>query len=865
MNRPDFRGIRILIDSFQALDKDFQRMFDQAAEQEAGLKECCARILREQAVCGLADIPVEELRNARAGIRVAALEQAGYHSLLDLYEADEWRLQSVEGIGEKQAASIRMLIDTFLEKLSASGRIRLTTDIPATNTSAANVSAENTSAMGIPAANTFTTDTPAANIPAAGIAARNTSATGTSSAQAVLAADSRVLITLLARSREAALVRRDAEPLREEFHTQVEAGIQAVEIRNRFRWIFSGRQKKERTLLAVGSLLELDRSPLCRRVRHLLSLYNNAVKISEKEAVADFEKNSAPYYAWLEARGGISAPQKMIYSSIPAQLAARIDAAPLDLAAFKGNLRAYQAFGTRYILTQKRVLLGDEMGLGKTIQAIAAMSHLTAEKRQSLSASHLQTEGTQSPTIEAESVQTPATATGGGQISTQQPHFLVVCPASVMINWCREIVKFSEVKAHLLHGPFLETSFERWNTDGGAAVTNYESMGKIFSRIDGKMRLALLVIDEAHYIKNPEAKRTRYIHSLEDESDRILLMTGTPLENNVIEMCQLIGFVRPDMDWKIRENAAMRHVPAFREMLAPVYLRRQRDQVLDELPPCTEEEEWCAMTPQDLETYSSCAIEGSFNGMRRVSFLQDDLRTSSKAVRLLELCEEAGDEGKRIVIYSFFRETLRKTAALLEDWNKKREDNPNSPAGQIVHVFEEDRNNGGNEDRNNGGNEDRNNGGDEDQTGSRHIYIGLITGSTPAADRQKIVDRFSGSPEGSILLCQVQAGGTGLNIQAAGVVIFCEPQIKPSLTRQAIARVYRMGQTRNVLVYHLLCENTVDEAVRKLLESKQEEFDLFADESALADAADNLLDREWIRKFIEEEHRRYLPAVSDVH
>ena len=832
MNRPDFRGIRILIDSFQALDKDFQRMFDQAAEQEAGLKECCARILREQAVCGLADIPVEELRNARAGIRVAALEQAGYHSLLDLHEAGEWSLQSVEGIGEKQAASIRMLIDTFLEKLSASGRIRLTTDIPATNTFASNISASSTSAMGI-------------------------SATGTSSARAVLAADSRVLITLLARSREAALVRRDAEPLREEFHTQVEAGIQAVEIRNRFRWIFSGRQKKERTLLAVGSLLELDRSPLCRRVRHLLSLYNNAVKISEKEAVADFKKNSAPYYAWLEARGGISAPQKMIYSSIPAQLAARIDAAPLDLTAFKGNLRAYQAFGTRYILTQKRVLLGDEMGLGKTIQAIAAMSHLTAEKRQSLSASHLQTEGTQSPTIEAESVQTPATATGGGQISAQQPHFLVVCPASVMINWCREIVKFSEVKAHLLHGPFLETSFERWNTDGGAAVTNYESMGKIFSRIDGKMRLALLVIDEAHYIKNPEAKRTRYIHSLEDESDRILLMTGTPLENNVIEMCQLIGFVRPDMDWKIRENAAMRHVPAFREMLAPVYLRRQRDQVLDELPPCTEEEEWCAMTPQDLETYSSCAIEGSFNGMRRVSFLQDDLRTSSKAVRLLELCEEAGDEGKRIVIYSFFRETLRKTAALLEDWNKKREDNPNSPAGQIVHVFEEDRNNGGNEDRNNGG--------DEDQTGSRHIYIGVITGSTPAADRQKIVDRFSGSPEGSILLCQVQAGGTGLNIQAAGVVIFCEPQIKPSLTRQAIARVYRMGQTRNVLVYHLLCENTVDEAVRKLLESKQEEFDLFADESALADAADNLLDREWIRKFIEEEHRRYLPAVSDVH
>ena len=123
------------------------------------------------------------------------------------------------------------------------------------------------------------------------------------------------------------------------------------------------------------------------------------------------------------------------------------------------------------------------------------------------------------------------------------------------------------------------------------------------------------------------------------------------------------------------------------------------------------------------------------------------------------------------------------------------------------------------------------------------------------------MDRFTETPGGCILLCQIQAGGTGLNIQAAEIVIFCEPQIKPSLTRQAIARVYRMGQTRNVLVYHLLCENTVDEAVRDLLETKQAEFDLFADESALADAADNLLDREWIHRFVEEEQRRYLPSL----
>ena len=112
-----------------------------------------------------------------------------------------------------------------------------------------------------------------------------------------------------------------------------------------------------------------------------------------------------------------------------------------------------------------------------------------------------------------------------------------------------------------------------------------------------------------------------------------------------------------------------------------------------------------------------------------------------------------------------------------------------------------------------------------------------------------------------MLVCQIQSGGTGLNIQAASVVIFCEPQIKPSLTRQALSRVYRMGQVRTVLVYHLLCEDTVDEAVMKILDTKQIEFDLFAEESVLADAADDLADREWIGSVIEEERRKYLPAI----
>lgn len=413
------------------------------------------------------------------------------------------------------------------------------------------------------------------------------------------------------------------------------------------------------------------------------------------------------------------------------------------------------------------------MGLGKTVQAIAAMAHLHAQN--------------------------------------PSGHFLIVCPASVMVNWCREIAKFSNIRVNLIHGALMEDSLRSWQQGGGAAVTNYESMGKIIDEINDRMKLMMLVVDEAHYIKNPEAKRTRYIHSLREESERILMMTGTPLENRVDEMCELIGFVRPDMVQEVRANAGMRHVPQFKEILAPVYLRRQRSMVLDELPPMTVEEEWCEMTPEDAAAYAVEAIGRNFTGMRRVSFLQEDLSTSSKAIRLKELCAQARDEGIKVIVYSYFRDTIRKVIDCL-------------------------------------GND---------------MVVGSITGSTPAASRQDLIDRFSDDSEGNVLVCQVQAGGTGLNIQTAGIVIFCEPQIKPSLTWQAISRVYRMGQIRNVLVYHLLCQNTVDESVREILAAKEEQFDLYAEESAIADAADGLADKEWIRQVVEKERQKYLPAVVE--
>ena len=106
-----------------------------------------------------------------------------------------------------------------------------------------------------------------------------------------------------------------------------------------------------------------------------------------------------------------------------------------------------------------------------------------------------------------------------------------------------------------------------------------------------------------------------------------------------------------------------------------------------------------------------------------------------------------------------------------------------------------------------------------------------------------------------MLAAQIQSGGTGLNIQSASVVVLCEPQFKPSIENQAISRAYRMGQTRNVLVHRLLCDETVDEKVFELLKSKQEIFDAFADESAVG--IESLeIDENTFSSIMEQEKKR---------
>lgn len=715
--KPDFG---LLNDNIRTISSVDGRLCFISAEEEGAreaIDKAAAALKLKLAQSGLSSIPVSELANAKAGIRVAVLEKAGFQNLAQLSGRSEAALSMISGIGQAQASAIRQTIALFLQRMAETTSVRIDPD---------SQDPENWN-----------------------------------------------LVFELYKYMKKAPVYKDAAQMNARYHGHVTGALNDIKIRNSLRWFFSTSKAKESTVNGFETLLAINKDNYPDRGAGLINQYEALRLLTLADAKREFLNNSAPFYALLDSLNVSSVKISSVYKDIPSNLAEEIEGQELDTTLLNVSLRQYQTFGAKYAIHQENALLGDEMGLGKTIMAIAAMASIAA--------------------------------------NTPNAHFLVVCPASVLINWCREVEKHSKLRAHLLHASKGKIDILDWEKSGGVAVTNYESLDEFADNVSKDTVIEMMVVDEAHYIKNPEAKRTQYLVEVKKKAKKTLLMTGTPLENKVDEMCNLIGILRQDEILKdVQKYAFMNQSDEFKSVIAPVYLRRVREDVLQELPEMEDKPQWCEMTSEDKAFYVNEVREGSFMSMRRVAWLQDDIKHSSKAVRLLELCDMARDEGRKIIVFSYFIDTIDKVCSLLND---------------------------------------------------RPVF--KITGSTSISERQNIVDSFTGSEAGSVLVSQVLAGGTGLNIQTASVVIFCEPQIKPSLETQAISRVYRMGQVRNVLVYHLLCSDSIDEDMIRLLERKQNIFDEFANESEMADATKTLSDNEWIRSVIEKQRQKYLPAVID--
>ncbi|MFI9628477.1 DEAD/DEAH box helicase [Streptomyces sp. NPDC052042] len=544
--------------------------------------------------------------------------------------------------------------------------------------------------------------------------------------------------------------------------------------RGRLRLLFAGRQARSGALTAVASVRDtVDEAE--RNGLPLLFGQASADLLREVDGLAawvDFELRSAEYYSLLAEMSGIGPDRDASEGFVPAGIADRVRGLRLDDAHLRVSLRGYQSFGARFALAQKRVILGDEMGLGKTVQAIAALAHLAAHG---------------------------------------ETHFLVVCPASVLINWAREVRARSTLRPLPVHGPERLGAFAEWREGGGVAVTTYDALHTLPAPRDNGVKTGMLVVDEAHYVKNPETRRSRAVSGWTRHTERVLFLTGTPMENRVEEFRSLVRHLQPELAPSVRITHGAAGSHAFRRAVAPAYLRRNQEDVLTELPALVQVDEWEEFSEDDLAAYREAVDTGRFMRMRRAAYARP--AASAKLNRLRELVAEAAENGLKVVVFSYFREVLDAVGqALGED------------------VF------------------------------------GPLAGHVPAARRQEIVDAFTAARGHAVLLSQIQAGGTGLNLQAASVVILCEPQIKPTMEHQAVARAHRMGQIRTVRVHRLLTADSVDERILDILARKERLFDLYARRSDVAETtpdAVDVSDGTLARRIVEEEQRRLASRAAD--
>ncbi len=481
----------------------------------------------------------------------------------------------------------------------------------------------------------------------------------------------------------------------------------------------------------------------------------------------DFLARPADYFAMLSELGFITEDEDAVHGDLPEEIIKAVRDQALSGEHLTASLRGYQSFAARFALVQRKVIIGDEMGLGKSVEALAVLAHLR---------------------------------------SRGETHFLVICPASVVTNWVREVGDKSKLRAHRVHGPERDRAARIWERDGGVAVTTYETLAWWEPTLTHVRDLACVVVDEAHYIKNPQAQRTIRTNHLIGRCDRAILLTGTPLENRVEEFRNLASYIRPDLVVDATDLSPR----TFRRQIAPVYLRRNQEDVLTELPELIEVDEWLPMSAADAAHYRAAVDRSNFMEMRQAAMLQGS--RSAKVQRLQEIVREAEANERRVIVFSYFRDVLDLVAQSLPE-----------------------------------------------------PVFGPLTGSVPANQRQQMVDRFSSARHGAVLVSQIMAGGVGLNIQSASVVVICEPQLKPTTEAQAIARAHRMGQVQSVQVHRLLSEDSVDQRIVELLAGKKRLFDDFARVSDMADftpEAVDLSEAELVRQVVAAERQRLVEHAS---
>lgn len=441
----------------------------------------------------------------------------------------------------------------------------------------------------------------------------------------------------------------------------------------------------------------------------------------------------------------------------------------------KNVMRNYQVYGYKWLRTLARYgfggILADDMGLGKTLQMISV---LLADKEERLSS---------------------------GQPSVS----LIVCPASLVYNWQEEFEKFApSLRVTTVAGTAAarkQILSELSDTD--VLVTSYDLL-KRDVKLYNKYVFNYMVLDEAQYIKNQTAavsKAVKIIHS-----KHRFALTGTPIENRLSELWSIFDFLMPGFLYTYQQFKAEFETPItkyqdeeaterLRRMTGPFILRRLKEDVLKDLPPKLEEVRYARMEDEQRKLYDAQVVH--MKQMVEASgdnYNQDKIRILTELTRIRQICcdpslvfadyhgpsakreacldmiRSAIDGGHRMLIFSQFTSML----SLLEE-DLKRE----------------------------------------------KIEYYLITGATPKKERLNLVHAFN---DGNVpvFLISLKAGGTGLNLTGADVVIHYDPWWNLSAQNQATDRAHRIGQTKQVSVFRLIMKDTIEEKILKMQETKKD-------------------------------------------
>ncbi|HEY5508684.1 MAG TPA: DEAD/DEAH box helicase [Paludibacter sp.] len=428
----------------------------------------------------------------------------------------------------------------------------------------------------------------------------------------------------------------------------------------------------------------------------------------------------------------------------------------------QAELRPYQEEGFRWLSRlaewEGGACLADDMGLGKTVQTLAVLLH-----------------------------------------RAQSGAALVICPVSVIPNWISETAKFAPtLNVKTLTSGNREQTLQNLEA-GDLLVTSYgllQSEESAFANI----QFATIVLDEAHTIKNYATKTSKAAMQL--QAPFRMALTGTPIQNHLGEVWNLFNFINPgllgslshftDTFIKSDNEHARKHL---KKLIAPFILRRTKSAVLDELPPKTEIIKKVQLSVEEMAYYEALRRQAIANlesddspqGSKQLKALAEITRLrqaccnpalvdptlnigSSKLSMFLEIVAELIENKHRALVFSQFVKHLTLVRAAL------------------------------------------------DKLGMKYQYL---DGSSPMNEREQSVKKFQ-SGEGDLFLISLKAGGLGLNLTAADYVIHMDPWWNPAIEDQASDRAHRYGQLRPVTIYRLVAENTIEEKIIQLHNTKRD-------------------------------------------